>query len=79
MNRVLMLLVCLPVATGRVSAGGAVTPPPARQLRAALAATLVAYDAPEVQLVRDSLDSWSGVGLVLAGMTHQRWDVQLTA
>ena len=30
-----------------------------RRLRAALAATLVAYDAPEVQLVRDWLDSWS--------------------
>jgi len=49
-----------------------------RRLRAALAATQVAYDAPEVQLVRDWLDSRS-VGLVLAGMTRQGWDVQLTA
>ena len=50
-----------------------------RRLRAALAATLVAYDAPEVQLVRNWLDSWLGVGLVLAGMAHQDYDVQLTA
>jgi len=25
------------------------------------------------------LDSWSGIGLIIAGMTHQGWDVQLTA
>jgi len=50
-----------------------------RRLRAALAATLVTCDAPEVQLVRDWLDNWSGIGLVLAGMTHQGYDVQLTA
>jgi hypothetical protein len=23
--------------------------------------------------------SWSGLGLIIAGMTHQGWDVQLTA
>ncbi len=50
-----------------------------RRLRAALAAALVPDNAPEVQLVRRWLDSWSGVGLVLAGMTHQGYDVQLTA
>jgi hypothetical protein len=25
------------------------------------------------------LDSWTGIGLIIAGMTHQGWDVQLTA
>jgi hypothetical protein len=25
------------------------------------------------------LDSWTGIGLIVAGMTHQGWDVQLTA
>lgn len=28
--------------------------------------------------MRDWLDSWSGVGLVIAGMAYQGWDVQLT-
>ena len=50
-----------------------------RRLRAALAAALVPHNAPEVQLVRRWLDSWSGVGLVLAGMAHQDCDVHLTA
>jgi hypothetical protein len=40
---------------------------------------LVRDDAPELRLVHDWLDSWSGVGLVIAGMTHQGWDLQLTA
>jgi hypothetical protein len=26
-----------------------------------------------------ALSSWSGIGLIIAGMTHQGWDVQLTA
>ena len=25
------------------------------------------------------LNNWSGIGLIIAGMTHQGWDVQLTA
>jgi hypothetical protein len=50
-----------------------------RRLGAALAAVLVPDNAPVVQLVRRWLDSWSGVGLVLAGMAHQDYDVQLTA
>jgi hypothetical protein len=50
-----------------------------RRLRAALAAVLVRDNAPEVRLVRELLDSWSGLGLILAGMSHQGWDVQLTA
>jgi hypothetical protein len=49
------------------------------RLRAALAAVLVRDDAPELRLVHDWLDSWSGIGLIIAGMTHQGWDVQLTA
>jgi hypothetical protein len=50
-----------------------------RRLRAALSAALVRYDAPELRLVHEWLDSWSGIGLIIAGMTHQGWDVQLTA
>jgi hypothetical protein len=30
-------------------------------------------------ILHDWLDSWSGLGLIIAGMTHQGWDVQLTA
>jgi hypothetical protein len=51
----------------------------ARRLRAALAAVLVPDHAPELRLVREWLDSWSGIGLIIAGRTHQGWDVQLTA
>jgi hypothetical protein len=40
---------------------------------------LVRDKAPELRLVHDWLDSWSGIGLIIAGMTHQGWDVQLTA
>jgi hypothetical protein len=50
-----------------------------RRLRAALAAVLVRADAPELGLVREWLDTRSGIGLIIAGMTHQGWDVQLTA
>jgi hypothetical protein len=50
-----------------------------RRLRPALAAVLVRDNAPELRLVREWLDSWSGIGLIIAGMTHQDWDVQLTA
>jgi hypothetical protein len=39
---------------------------------------LVPDNAPE-RLVREWLNNWSGVGLIIAGMTHQGWDVQLTA
>jgi hypothetical protein len=53
--------------------------PRGRRLRAALAAVLVRDRARELDLVHESLDNWSGVGLVIAGMTHQGWDVQLTA
>jgi hypothetical protein len=39
----------------------------------------VADNAPELRLMHEWLDNWSGLGLVIAGMTHQGWDVQLTA
>jgi hypothetical protein len=50
-----------------------------RRLRAALAAVLMRDNAPELRLMREWLNNWSGIGLVIAGMTHQGWDVQLTA
>jgi hypothetical protein len=40
---------------------------------------LVRENAPELWLMREWLDIWSGLGLIVAGMTHQGWDVQLTA
>ena len=49
--------------------------PRGRRLRAALAAVLVRDNAPELKLMREWLDSWSGIGLIIAGMTHQGWDV----
>jgi hypothetical protein len=50
-----------------------------RRLRAALAAVLVRDRARELDLVHQWLDTWAGLGLVVVGMTHQGWDVQLTA
>jgi hypothetical protein len=32
---------------------------------------LVRYNAPELRLVREWLDNWSGIGLIIAGMTYQ--------
>ena len=29
--------------------------------------------------MREWLDSWMGIGLIVAGMAHQGWDLQLTA
>jgi len=29
--------------------------------------------------MREWLDSWSGIGLIIAGMTHRGWDMQLAA
>jgi hypothetical protein len=40
---------------------------------------LVRDRARELDLVHQWLDIWAGLGLVVAGMTHQGWDVQLTA
>jgi hypothetical protein len=48
-----------------------------RRLRAALAAVLVHADAPELRLVHRWLDSWSGIGLVVDGMSRQGYTVSL--
>jgi hypothetical protein len=55
---------------GRLDARG-------RRLRAALAAVLVKANAPELKLVHDLLDSWSGIGLVVVGMAHRGFTVSL--
>jgi hypothetical protein len=38
---------------------------------------LVPADAPELRLVHEWLDNWSGIGLIIAGMTHQGFTVSL--
>lgn len=40
-------------------------------LRAALAAVLVRADASELRLVHRWLDSWSGIGVIVTGMSRQ--------
>jgi hypothetical protein len=50
--------------------------PAGRRLRAALSAVLVPAYAPELALVHRWLDSWSGIGLVSAGMHRAGWDLQ---
>jgi len=51
--------------------------PGRRRLVAALAAALSPGTAPELRLVRTWLDGWRGVGLVVAGMTRQDFDLEL--
>jgi hypothetical protein len=51
--------------------------PGRRRLVAALAAALTPEDLPELALVRRWLDRWSGVGLVVAGMARQDFDLEL--
>ena len=34
---------------------------------------------PELRLVREWLDSWTGIGLIVVGMASQGWDLELTA
>jgi hypothetical protein len=51
--------------------------PRGRRLSAALAAVLVPDNAPELRLVRAWLDSWSGIGLIVVGMSHQGFTVSL--
>ena len=48
-----------------------------RRLMAALAAVLAPGDTPEQRLVRAWLDRWSGLGLVVAGMARQDFDLEL--
>jgi hypothetical protein len=40
---------------------------------------LVRDNAPELRPVREWLNNWSGIGLVVVGMSYQGWDLQLTA
>ena len=51
--------------------------PRGRRLRAGFAAVLVKADAPELRLVHRWLDNWSGLGLVVAGMTRQGFQLGL--
>ena len=51
--------------------------PRGRRLRAALAAVLVRDNATELRLVREWLDTWSGIGLIVAGMARQEYDLEL--
>jgi len=46
-------------------------------MRAALAAVLVCAEAPELRLIHDWLDTWSGLGLIVVGMSHQGCTVSL--
>jgi hypothetical protein len=48
-----------------------------RRLRAALAAVLVRDNAPVLRLIHDWLDSWSGLGLIVTGMSRQGFTVSL--
>jgi hypothetical protein len=36
-------------------------------------------NAPELRRLREWLNNWPGIGLIIVGRTHQSWDVQLTA
>jgi hypothetical protein len=66
------------VTSDTPAAGRGVPDDPARgRLVAALAAALVGHDAPELRLVRRWLDGWSGLGLVIAGMARQDFDLEL--
>jgi hypothetical protein len=56
-----------------------VPPTRRRRLRAALAAVLVPHNAPKLHLKREWPDNWLGIGLIIAGMTHQGWGIHLTA
>jgi hypothetical protein len=47
------------------------------RLIAALAGALTPGDMPELKLVREWLDGWRGVGLVVAGMARQDFDLEL--
>jgi hypothetical protein len=51
--------------------------PGRRRLIAALAAALTPGEMPELALVRAWLGGWRGVGLVVAGMARQDFDLEL--
>jgi hypothetical protein len=46
-------------------------------LRAALAFLRLGADAPELRLLHRWLDSWTGLGLIVAGMTRQGFQLGL--
>jgi hypothetical protein len=48
-----------------------------RRLRAALGFLQLEPRAPELRLLHRWLDSWSGIGLVVAGMSHQGFQVSV--
>jgi hypothetical protein len=48
-----------------------------RRLRAAFATVLVKAEAPELRLMHAWLDNWAGIGLVIVGMAHQGFYVDL--
>jgi hypothetical protein len=48
-----------------------------RRLRTALAAVLVRDNRPKPRLVHDWLDSWSGIGLIVVGMTRHGFQLGL--
>ena len=45
---------------------------------AALAFATLSPHTTELRLLHQWLDSWPGVGAIVAGMRHQGWDLQLT-
>jgi hypothetical protein len=47
-------------------------------LRAALGFLQLPPRAPELLLLHQWLDSWTGVGLIAVGLHRQGWDLQLT-
>jgi hypothetical protein len=48
-----------------------------RRLRAALATVLIHAHAPELALIHRWLDTWSGIGRIIVGMTHPGFQVSL--
>jgi hypothetical protein len=66
------------VTSDTLPAGESTADAPGRgRLVAALAAALVGHDAPELRLVRRWLDGWAGLGLVVADMARQDFDLEL--
>jgi hypothetical protein len=46
-------------------------------LRAALAFLRLRANAPELRLLHGWLDTWAGIGLIVAGMTRQGFQLEL--
>jgi hypothetical protein len=49
----------------------------ARVLRAAVGFALVSADQPELRLLHGWLDSWRGIGDIVAGMARHEYDLEL--